>query len=150
MPVTGNEVVGELASSLLLGALLARVGERWGGYTLVDHWRQGEFHHDVVLRVAEPHADLPGPILVIATNCNGGIKEVLCFAELPQREALWHFRCPDNPEFSGTLPRVLAASVTEHWFDPCELLAPDARSEYRSEFRERQCGGGWLPRKVTA
>jgi hypothetical protein len=26
-------------------------------------------------------------------------------------------------------------------------LKPDARSEYRPEFRERQCGGGWIARK---
>ena len=147
MPVTVHPLVDELASSLVLGALLARVSERWGGYELVEHWQQGEFHHDVVLRVPAPHAALPGAVLVVATNCNGGIKEVLCFAEVPKREALWHARCPDNPEFAGVLTPVLAASVTEHWFDPCELLRPDARSEYRAEFRERQCGGGWLPRR---
>jgi hypothetical protein len=44
----------------------------------------------------------------------------------------------------------LAAATTEHWFDPCELLAPDARSELREEFRERQCGGGWMLRKRAA
>jgi Ribbon-helix-helix protein, copG family len=33
--------------------------------------------------------------------------------------------------------------LTEHWFDPCELLAPDARSELRPEYRRRQDGGGW-------
>jgi hypothetical protein len=26
-------------------------------------------------------------------------------------------------------------------------LLPNARSEYRDEFRERQCGGGWVARK---
>jgi hypothetical protein len=30
-----------------------------------------------------------------------------------------------------------------HWFDPCELLSHDARSELRPEFRRRQEGGGW-------
>jgi hypothetical protein len=150
MRSTENEGVGELASCLLLGALIERVSERWGSFALLDHWQQGEFHHDLVLRIAIPHAGLPGPVLVVATNCNGGIKEVLCFADVPQRGALWHFRCPSNAEFAGTLPPVLAASVTEHWFDPCELLTPDTRSEYRAEFRERQGGGGWIPRKVTA
>jgi hypothetical protein len=44
---------------------------------------------------------------------------------------------------------VLAVATTQHWFNPCELPGPNARSEYREEFRERQCGGGWLPRRTT-
>jgi hypothetical protein len=52
-------------------------------------------------------------------------------------------------ELSQSL-REGGALRTEHWFDPCALLGPDARSEYREEFRERQCGGGWTPRKPTA
>jgi hypothetical protein len=83
----------------------------------------------------------------VATNCNGGIKEILCFSELPERQALWHARCPNNPEFAGELPALLAAVTTPHWFDPSELLRSDARSEYREQFRERQCGGGWILRK---
>ena len=35
---------------------------------------------------------------------------------------------------------ILASSRTRHWFDPCDLLKPDARSEYRAELRERQAG----------
>ena len=81
--------------------------------------------------------------MVISTNCNGGVKEVLCFAEAVTPSALWHARCPANDAFSGTLPEVLAAARTEHWFDPCELLSADARSELKEEFRERQLGGGW-------
>jgi hypothetical protein len=77
------------------------------------------------------------------------VKEVLCFAEPVARAALWHARCPENGAFSGTLSRVLASARTEHWFDPCELLLPDARSELRAEFRERQLGGGWC-KKVGA
>src|SRR5688500_454435 len=64
MPVTVPTLVDELASSLLLGALLARVSDCWGGYELLEHWQQGEFHNDVVLRIGAPHAGLPGPILV--------------------------------------------------------------------------------------
>lgn len=139
--------MADLAGSQVLGALLARVRERWGSFELLDHWQQGEFHHDVVLRAPAPVADLPGQVLVVATNCNGGVKEVLCFRDPPEREALWHARCPDNPEFSGVLPVPLATATTPHWFDPCELLQEDARSEYRHEFRERQYGGGWIPRK---
>ncbi len=75
------------------------------------------------------------------------MKEVLSFPSVPERLALWHWRCPENPDFTGALPPPLGAATTEHWFNPCELLTPDARSEYRAEHRERQCGGGWLSRK---
>lgn len=132
-----------LGRHLTLGALLDDLRRQAGGYTLLDHWQQGEFHHDTLLRVDAVRAGLPGSILVVATNCNGGVKEVLCFAERPDRYALWHQRCPSNPEFSGELPPILASTRTLHWFDPCGLLQADARSEYRAEFRERQLGGGW-------
>jgi hypothetical protein len=132
----------ELSQQLGLGSLLSEISQRDGGYDLLDHWQQGEFHHDVVLRVP-PSSKLPGSILVVATNCNGGVKELLCFATVPARGALWHYRCPDNDEFAGDLPPVLGAVRTVHWFDPCELLTSDARSEYREEARERQTGGGW-------
>lgn len=135
--------IRELADQLTLDGLLAQLRQSAGGYELLDHWQQGEFHHDTLLRVDAKRAQLPGEHLLVATNCNGGVKEVLCFAERPQRAALWHKRCPQNPEFSGELPRILASARTRHWFDPCELLGPNARSEYRPEFRERQPGGGW-------
>jgi hypothetical protein len=135
--------IQQLADQLTLGALLDELRRNAGRYELIEHWQQGEFHHDTVLRIDAQPAGLPGAILVVATNCNGGVKEVLCFGEMPNRYALWHRRCPDNPEFSGALPEVLASSRTLHWFDPCELLKADARSEYRPEFRERQPGGGW-------
>lgn len=141
------ELLQQLSGTLMLGSLLEEVRQRFGGYELVDHWQQGEFHHDVVLRVSGAAPQLGGEFLVVATNCNGGVKEVLSFGSLPNRSALWHARCPDNPEFSGALPALLGSAVTEHWFDPCELLTLQARSEYRAEFRERQCGGGWVPRK---
>ena len=130
---------------MVLGALLEEVRERHGEFELVAHWKQGEFHHDVVLRLHETPADLPGPVLVVATNCNGGIKEVLAFSEVPNRWALWNHRCPDNPDFDGSIPPVLGRARTHHWFDPCELLTPDARSELRPEHRRRQRGGGWEP-----
>ena len=142
--------IDDLAGTLALGSLLDRVRHRWGAYELIDHWQQGEFHHDTVLRVPGAERDLPGQFLVVATNCNGGVKEVLCFAELPGRQGLWHARCPENPEFAGGLTELLAVARTAHWFDPCELLRPDARSEYREQFRERQCGGGWTLRKASA
>jgi hypothetical protein len=136
-------LVEKLAGTLGLGALLEEVRTACGGYQLIEHWQRGEFHHDLVLRVDSGAADLPGPGLVVSTNCNGGVKEVLCFGDVPEEQALWHSRCPDNSEFGGELPPLLGSSRTVHWFDPCELLVPDARSEYRPEFRERQPGGGW-------
>ena len=137
--------VEDLAANLGLGSLLSHLRTRLGGYQILDHWQQGEFHHDLLLKV-DPSEGLPGPVLVVATNCNGGVKEVLCFGRTPARGALWRHRCPDNPEFHGDLPPILARAQTVHWFDPCELLQPDARSEYKPEHRERQPGGGWQPR----
>ena len=139
------DLLSELAEAMVLGSLLESLRSQFGGYELVDHWQQGEFHHDVVLQVDAGNA-LPGQFLVVATNCNGGVKEVLCFDRLPERMGLWRWRCPDNPEFAGELPALLGRAVTAHWFDPCELLLPGARSELREEFRERQCGGGWRKR----
>jgi hypothetical protein len=141
--------MAELAGFLMLGPLLDEIRRRWGSYELVGHWQQGEFHHDVVLRVARAADDIGADVIIVATNCNGGVKEVLAFTSVPDRTALWHARCPENPDFDGQPAAAVAQARTEHWFDPCELLAPDARSEYRQEFRVRQCGGGWVPRKTT-
>ncbi len=141
-------IVDTLAQTLVLQSLLDELRRSFGGFDILDHWQQGEFHHDVILRV-DPRDALPGAFLVVATNCNGGVKEVLCFEERPSRGALWKHRCPDNAEFSGSLPTILARAHTVHWFDPCELLLPDARSELREEFRERQPGGGWVARSCN-
>jgi hypothetical protein len=134
--------VEAIAQNLGLGALLFDLRVTFGGYEVLEHWQRGEFHHDLLLRV-EPHGHLPGPVLVVATNCNGGVKEVLCLESPPDEAALWHHRCPDAPEFSGAPPAILDQARTVHWFNPCALLSDDARSEYRPEFRERQPGGGW-------
>jgi hypothetical protein len=139
-----NAFVGELSQRLGLDGLLAPVSERCGPYDLLDHWQQGEFHHDLVVRVAaKPH--LPGEILLVATNCNGGVKEILNFDQMPDRWALWHHRCPDNPEFAGILPPILSKARTPHYFDPCELLLDNARSELRPSCRRWSRGGGWEP-----
>jgi hypothetical protein len=135
----------QLADTLSLGSLLEKLRLDFGGYELVDHWQQGEFHHDLIVRVAEL-PDLPNGYLVVATNCNGGVKEVLAFPKAPSRSALWHFRCPDADEFAGELPPISERVITPHWFDPCELLKPEARSELRAEYRVRQRGGGWCAR----
>ena len=137
-----QSAVQALANTMVLGTLLEALRSRHGSYELVDHWRQGEFHHDVIVRVGDRKA-LPGRILAIATNCNGGVKEVLCFDEVPQRSALWHWRCPRMSDFSGALPPILARVTTVHWFDPCELLDSNARSELKAQYRRRQAGGGW-------
>ena len=140
-------ILDDIASNLMLGSLLEEVKSRFGAYELLEHWKQGEFHHDLVLRLPESAlSEIPGSVLVVATNCNGGVKEVLCFKEPPDRWALWHRRCPDNEEFTGALLDVLAIVRTVHWFDPCELLVDDTRSEYRGEYRKRARGGGWEPR----
>jgi hypothetical protein len=137
------ETLDQLAERPGLGALLSQLTDSFGAIEHLDHWTQGEFHHDIVLRIPRARPALPGEVLVVATNCNGGVKELLCFDRVPDRSALWHARCPKNPEFAGTTPPLLAAARTIHWFDPCSLLAPDARSELKPEFRERQSGGGW-------
>jgi len=136
----------QLANTMVLGALLLELRERFGDYELVAHWKQGEFHHDVVLRLPQEAKGVQGRVVVVATNCNGGVKEVLILPELPKRGALWHDRCPENEEFSGMLPPILELARTDHYFDPCELLTVDARSELRPEHRQRQRGGGWEPR----
>lgn len=129
-----------LADTLVLGALLEELSRSSGGFELLEHWTQGEFHHDVVLRVVHEGR---ARVLVVATNCNGGVKEVLALDDVPARWALWHWRCPHALDFTGEMPPILARATTQHHFDPCELLKQDARSELREEFRTRQPGGGW-------
>ncbi len=104
-------VLDRLANTLGHCSLLQRLSND-GGYRLIDHWQQGEFHHDLVLAIDADKASAPGCILVVATNCNGGVKEVLCFGEVPERGALWASRCPDVEEFSGRLPPLLGQSRT--------------------------------------
>ncbi len=128
--------VDALANTLGLDRLLSKLD----GYDLVDHWQQGEFHHDIIIRTNEE-------FLVVATNCNGGIKEVIALSAEPDRWALWSDRCPDNHEFServtDPLPTIRARARTCHWFDPCELLLDTAKSEIKPSCRKRSLGGGW-------
>jgi len=128
--------IAALAAQRGLAPLLDQLRRDHGGYTLLEHWQQGEFHHDHVIRVADQ-------VLVVATNCNAGVKEVLVFEQVPDRWALWHHRCPDNVEFEGVLPPLLGSARTEHWFDPNLLLAENARSELLPGARRRARGGGW-------
>lgn len=132
-----------LADRLVLASLLGKLKSMHGGYQILEHWKQGEFHHDLVLKLQTPTSEIPGPILVVSTNCNAGIKELLCFGDVPDRWALWHFRCPNNPEFEGELPPLLGATRTANWYDPCSLLGEDGPSELKAEYRQRLRGGGW-------
>ena len=135
-------VLEQLAKNLSIGTVIRSL-EKWSPEHL-HHWKQGEFHHDLVVRLNHPPDTLPGRVLVLSTNCNGGLKEILCLDDVPLRWALWKYRCPENPEFEGDLPAVRGMVRTTHYFDPCQILKPDARSELRAEFRRRQRGGGWV------
>lgn len=137
-----TEFLQQLADTLSLKGVLD--GLKPYGWEHVDHWMQGEFHHDVVVRIRDRPSQVPGSVFVVSTNCNGGVKEVACMADVPDRWGLWHQRCPDNPEFAGPAPQVLATARTRHWFDPCDLLKPGTRSEYLPEFRRKQKGGGFV------
>jgi hypothetical protein len=128
------ETLAPLANFAALGELLSDVIRRHGGVELVEVWSQGEFHHDVVLRI-------PGAfVLVVATNCNGGVKELLAFDEVPARAALWKYR---SGEATAAAIGLRGTARTPEWFDPRELLGESARSDLRPEYRQRQEGGGW-------
>jgi hypothetical protein len=137
-------LIDQLAGTMVLGSLLDELVRTHGRYELLAHWQQGEFHHDLLLGLPESTGPLAGRFLIVSTNCNGGVKEVALFSAIPDRLTLWAHRCarPGTP-----LPKLplLASSRTDHWFDPCELLGENARSELRPEFRRRQEGGGWEP-----
>ncbi len=132
-----------LANKLNIGDVLSDL-LNWKAEPL-HHWKQGEFHHDHVIRIPEPPEDIPGKVLVVSTNCNGAVKEILCFSDIPDRWALWKWRCPENPEFEGNLPPLLDLARTYQYFNACRLLEPDTRSELAPEHRRRQRGGGWVP-----
>jgi hypothetical protein len=136
--------IDRLASTMVLGSLLDEIVRAYGRYELLAHWQQGEFHHDLLIELPEAAGPLAGRILMVSTNCNGGVKEVALFSELPDRLTLWAHRCAPAGSPLPKLP-VLASSRTDHWIDPCELVSENARSELRPEFRRRQPGGGWEP-----
>ncbi len=134
------EALAHLTRSLVLGDLLAELIRRFGGFELLEHWTQGEFHHDVVLRLPAGALAKTPRVLVVATNCNGGVKELLAFDDVPSRRALWDYRVGTS---SAAAIRLRDSARTLHWFDPRELLGENARSEIKREFRQRQEGGGW-------
>jgi hypothetical protein len=137
-----------LGPQTLLEALKAELGP----VDLVAHWTQGEFHHDLVFTVPADAPALGDTALVVSTNCNGGVKELLCLAAVPDRFRLWQMRCPGNPDFQTLFDpnhpdapiKVLGQVRSVHWFNPHRLLTPDARSELRVDQRRRQRGGGWV------
>ena len=113
---------------MVLGSLLERLNLDYGGYELLAHHTQGEFHHDVVLRVQSMqgvpgmHGEgaLPGEILVVSTNCNGGIKEVLVFeAEPDLGAALFRpLRVDERARAQRAAPRV-PAPPARGWLGAC-------------------------------
>lgn len=128
--------VRSLANILVLGSLLDALESQHGGFDLLAHWIEGEFHHDLVVKVNE-RWDLPGEFLIVSTNCNGGVKEVICTDAMPTHGGLWRMRCPEKSELDGEIPKVLDRATTVHWFEPSELFRPDVRSELRPEFRKK-------------
>lgn len=126
MPHDVTALIAELANTLTLGGLIERVRCRFGNFRVLDHWQEGEHHHDLVLELDE-YAGLPGRFLLVSTNSNGGVKEVHCLASPPDRAGLWHSRCPEQTELVGPPPQILASARTLHWFEPRELLGSAAR-----------------------
>lgn len=81
------ETVASLATSLGLGALLDRVDRSCGRHRMLEHWQQGEFHHDLVLVVPEPPPTIPGSVLVVATNSMDGVPSARLTADCYLRGA---------------------------------------------------------------
>ena len=127
-------MLAALSRQLGLGSLLSELQARYGGTICSTSGRRASSTTILLLRLPEAWP-LPGEYVVVATNCNGGVKEVLCLARKPERSALWHHRCP-TIRFAGELPGARRGAHA-HWFDPCALLKDDARSEYREDARER-------------
>ena len=117
-----NSYVESLAAQLVLGDVLLELRRRHGEWDLVAHWEQGELHHDLVLRLPEDDDREHPAILVIATNATGGVKEVYAFDEAPERDALWHYRCPEMVPYAKSLPGLRACARTGHWSDPRTIL----------------------------
>ncbi len=136
-------IVKRLADRLVLGDLLTELHQMIGPSRPIAVWKQSCSHSDVVVQL-DHRKELPGSVLVIAIDCDRGVKEVLCFDEIPDRWALWHWRCPTNPEFEGEIPPLLDYEKTQHWFDPNEICDDDSYCELRPEFRQRQRGGGFV------
>lgn len=118
-----HSYVESLAAQLVLGDVLHELRRRHSQWELVAHWEQGEHHHDLVIRLPNDAGAEHPAVLVIATNSNGGVKEVYAFDEVPERTALWHYRCPEIVQYVEPLPALLAAARTNHWLDPRALLS---------------------------
>lgn len=150
--MTATMVLTTIADRLGPQTLLEALKAELGPIELLAHWTQGEFHHDLIFAVPSTAPALAGRALVISTNCNGGVKELLCLTQPPDRFRLWRMRCPDNPDFQTLFDpdhpdapiEMLGQVRTMHWFDPHRLLTPDTRSELRADQRRRQRGGGWV------
>ncbi len=121
-------MIDSLAQELLLGHLLQRLQDEFSDFELLAHWTKGEYHHDIVVKLGDQKS-LPGPVLVVSANCNGGIKELLCFDTAPSEEELWTLR--DENLATDELPAVLAAAKTIHWVDPIGLVRRPTMADMR-------------------
>lgn len=120
----GESVLQELADQLVLGDVLNVLDRDHGGFELIAHRPKGEYHQDLVVRVNT--GVFGGEILVIGTNCNGGVKELIALSSVPDHSALWRWRCPTAPQFQGTLDDIRGVARTIHWSDPAQLLEETA------------------------
>ncbi|MCP4498745.1 MAG: hypothetical protein GY822_02115 [Deltaproteobacteria bacterium] len=141
-----HPMLAEVAAGGLPGLALDQLLKTCGTYELLEQWKQGGFYHDVVIRAYFPIGQLAlSSLVIISTNCNGGVKEVLAFADLPDRYALWNARCPENDDFEGDLPHLENPDLA--LFRPMPTITADTRSEIKLEFRVRMRGGGWQMKK---
>ncbi|MFN3199777.1 MAG: hypothetical protein ACE366_15345 [Bradymonadia bacterium] len=116
-------LLNQLARRPSLKAILKALSTHCGHEArLVAHWQQGHLHHDMVFHVTPPHPGLPSDILVVSTDDRGMVKEMMSLASMPKRQALWHARCPNDPDFDGDLPQVLDEVKTMHWVDPKRII----------------------------
>ena len=127
-----------------LQALLEHLQLRHGGFRLLRCWSQGELHHDLVLRLAHP-GGLPGSILVVAVHSTGSVKEMICFASPPERNALWQHRCRNLDSRRSLLPPMLARTRHAHWAEHDNLLASRMQAAHRSPHKRGQEPAGGRP-----
>ena len=78
-----------IANELSLDRVMPTLKRLFGKFDLFAHWSQGEFHHDLVFVLPKEQDVFDGNVLVVSTNCNGGVKDVLNFDSVPDRYALW-------------------------------------------------------------
>jgi len=103
---------GLVADALSLHEALAVLETHAPDHRLLEVWRDGEYHYDLVFAVSDF-------FLVVAANCNGGVKEALLLDARPGRDLI---RCVrrDGPLRALT---VLSHERTVHFVPPDETDA---------------------------